>query len=157
MLNLKKTLMVGAAAVAFTGLAACTSQQEQNFINSFQAICASLAAGETFAIQVTSSIPTIAPFAQTVGPIVQAGTAAACGAFVAGAQSVIEAINNAGGTAKVTAATTSPSQSAMIGALVHHYGVPAYHSRRTLNGVTQDVWTFVVPPRPNWVPLPFGL
>ena len=156
MFNPKRAFMVGVASVAFMGLAACTSQQEQNFINSFQTICATLQQGETFAIAVTGNIPTIAPFAQTIGPLVQAGTGAACSAFLSGAQSVIEAINNAGGTASVTAATTSPTQNALIGALVRRYGIAAYHTVRIENGVQKNVWTFIVPPAGR-IPLPFGL
>lgn len=137
-----KLKLLSVATLAALGLAACTTPTAQQVLTDIQAACAGLEVGESLVIQIASNIPGAAPFSQALGPVVTTMTASACSAIASGISSVVDDINNQGGTASVNVTTNSPAASAIIKSTAERYGVRVSHRKVGLS--TQ--WHFVVPP-----------
>lgn len=125
----KFALMSGVGLGAL-GLAGCNTAQEQAALSGINAICTGLAIGTQVIVTITSSLaPGISQIAQTVAQ----GATNVCPVLVAGAQGVIDQITQNGGTATVTASTTSPA------------GVQSHYMMRMSRNGTDGPYVWVVP------------
>jgi hypothetical protein len=143
---MRKIAMLGAASLMCLGVAACTSEQEQQVLNDIQTFCETLPIGVALVVSVVSSIPTVAPG----GQIIQAaGNTAAqvCSSIVSDLQKIIDNINSNGGTATVQVTSQSSAASASLRKLA-----AKYHGVIRKVGASTTL-TFVVPPSSA----PFGL
>ncbi len=131
----KILLRAGVMALALLSLGACTPAQEQAVETGVNAACIGVTAGAALTVQVSSSISGVAPWQQTLTQT----SSTVCSGLIAALNAEVSYINSQGGTATVTAATTSAAAAV---ALREAVGLPA--GERKVGAATVLTWT--VPP-----------